>query len=373
MNANIAAVRRLGQSLWYDNLHRGMLVDGTFQKLLDEGIVGVTSNPAIFAAAMGKGTAYDAALRQLLHDHHDPKELYEHLAVEDIRRVADMLRPIHEATHGVDGYVSLEVNPHLAFDTKATTDEGLRLRNWVDRPNLMIKVPGTPAGLPAITALTAQGVNVNVTLLFAVDRYRQVAEAFMTGLEQRGKQDLRQTASVASFFVSRIDTLVDDLLTRDPAKKAKGHSLLGQVAIANAYLAYETYQALIATDRWKRLAAAGARPQRVLWASTSTKNPAYPKTKYVDALLAPETVNTIPTETVEAVTAATNFKPISFLDRWPENLAWAKTTLNTLAEAGVSLQAVTDQLLQEAVKKFSDPFDQLLAGLKQKAATLTKS
>jgi transaldolase/glucose-6-phosphate isomerase len=379
MHPTIAAIHRLGQSLWYDNVHRGLLVSGAFQKLLDQGIVGVTSNPAIFAAAIGKSTDYDAALRQLLREQRDPKALYEHLAVEDIRRVADMLRPQFESSQGVDGYVSLEVSPHLAHDTPATIEEGLRLRNWVDRPNLMIKVPATPAGLPAITALTAQGVNVNVTLLFAVARYRQVAEAYITGLEQR-KGGSRAPASVASFFVSRIDTLVDDLITKpgglmekaDAATKQKLNTIVGQIAVANAYLAYEQYLQLVGTDRWKRLATNGARPQRLLWASTSTKNPAYPKTKYVEALIAPNTVNTIPPETVDAVMAST-MTPTSFLDRWDANLAWAKTTLKSLAEAGISLNAVTDQLLQEAVKKFADPFDQLLASLKQKVQTLTAS
>jgi transaldolase len=377
MQPTIAAIRKLGQSLWYDNVHRGLLDSGAFQKLVDQGISGVTSNPAIFAAAMGKGSDYDTSLRELLKSNRDPKSLYEHLAVEDIRRVADMLRREYEATEGGDGYVSLEVSPHLAHDTKATIEEALRLRNWVDRPNLMIKVPGTPAGLPAITTLLAQGINVNITLLFSVARYRQVAEAYLAGLEQR-ERDIRNVASVASFFVSRIDTLVDDLITKpggllkvadDKNTTRKCQQVVGQVAVSIAYLAYETYLEVIASERWNRLASQGARPQRVLWASTSTKNPEYPKIKYVEALIAPDTVNTIPPETVEAV-MATTFTPKSFLERWPDNLGWAKGILKTLAEVGISLDAVTDQLLLEAVKKFADPFDQLLGTLKQKVHSL---
>jgi transaldolase len=282
-----------------------------------------------------------------------------------------LFRATYESTQGLDGYVSLEVSPHLAHDTEATIAEAVRLRGAVDRPNAMIKIPATPAGLPAITAVIGQGINVNVTLLFAVSSFEKVAQAYMAGLERRlsAGHSIKNIASVASFFVSRIDTLVDELLTK-PGVPDEGRSLLGQLAVANAYIAWEKYLQLQGSPGWKKLAEFGARPQRLLWASTSTKNPAYPKTKYVDSLLAANTVNTIPPETVRAIMEAPVQKLEPFTARWDQNLAWARKTLSALAQTGISLDAVTEQLLQEAVKKFADPFDQLLRTLEEKAKAL---
>jgi transaldolase len=403
MTTPLHAIGQLGQSLWYDNMRRGLLTGGGFAQLIRDGIVGCTSNPAIFAQAIGKSSDYDDAIKRLAaRGIREPKQLYEHLAIEDIQRAADLFRPVFESSQGVDGFVSLEVSPHLAHDTQGTIAEAVRLRHAVDRPNVMIKVPATPAGFAAITALITQGVNINVTLLFAVDAYEQVAHAYMAGLEERhaSGREVKSVASVASFFVSRIDTLVDEMISRpgglldppfpplprggDPPlpprirggvrggeeQKDRLRALLGQVAVANAYIAYSKYLELEASPRWEKLALSGARPQRLLWGSTSTKNPAYPKTKYVDALIAADTVNTIPPETVQAILespADKKWEP--FTIRWQQNLAWARSILQKLDLAGISLKSVTDQLLREAVKKFADPFDQLLAALQAKLGT----
>lgn len=370
MPTNLNAIGRLGQSLWYDNMRRGLIDSGAFKQLIAEGIVGVTSNPAIFAAAIGQSTDYDKSIVTALQKGiREPKALYEYLALDDIRRAADVFSRVNEKTRAVDGYISLEVSPHLANDTAGTVAEAIRLHAAVDRTNVMIKVPATPAGLPAITELISRGINVNVTLLFSVTAYEQVALAYMSGLERRqaAGQKVVPIASVASFFVSRIDTLVDELLS----KSNHGSALLGQIAIANAYEAYAKFLELEASPRWQRLLNAGAQPQRLLWASTSTKNPSFPKTKYVDALIAPKTVNTIPPDTVQALLDAPMQEHVSFTADWETKLHTARTQLTKLAEAGVSLTKVTEQLLTEAIKKFSDPFDQLLATLEQKASTLT--
>jgi transaldolase len=366
---NLHAIHQQGQSLWYDNMKRNLITSGGFAKLIQDGIVGVTSNPAIFAAAIGTGTDYDAAITALVKQgKNDPKDLYEHLAIDDIRQTTDLFRSVYETSSFVDGYISLEVSPHLAHDTAGTIAEAVRLHATVDRPNLMIKVPATAAGLPAITELISRGISVNVTLLFAVEAYEKVALAYMAGLEKRlaAKQPLSNIASVASFFVSRIDSLVDELLT----KANKAPELQGTIAIANAYEAYAKFLELEASPRWAKLKAAGAQPQRLLWASTSTKNPSYPKTKYVDALVAQQTVNTIPPETVNALLEGVTSPRTSFTDDWSNTLTTARKQLKSLADAGISLQQVTEQLLNEAIKKFADPFDQLLGTLKTKAEKL---
>ncbi len=369
---SLQIIHEMGQSLWYDNMKRGLIDSGGFAKLISDGIVGVTSNPAIFAAAIGQSTDYDQAIAAALNQGiREPKALYETLAIDDIRRVADLFRPVFDRTKGGDGFVSLEVSPHLAHDTPGSISEAVRLHAAVERPNLMIKVPATPAGLPVITDLIARGISVNVTLLFSVDAYVNVTNAFMDGLEHRQTAGLpiNNIASVASFFVSRIDTLVDDLLSKSAHSAATG--LKGEIAVANAYDAYAKYLAIVDSPRWKLLAKTGARPQRLLWASTSTKNPAYPKTKYVDALVAPNTVNTIPPETVQALLDTPNAKRVAFTTEWSRNFDRARGQLVKLNATGVSLKQATDQLLTEAVKKFADPFDQLLNSLKQKAATLS--
>ncbi|MFO0816216.1 MAG: transaldolase [Gemmatales bacterium] len=366
MTTTLHAIYQTGQSLWYDNMKRSLLTGGGFKKLIEDGIVGVTSNPAIFAAAIGQGNDYDAAIAAAVQKGiREPKALYEQLAIDDIRQATDLFRAVYDKTNAIDGYVSLEVSPHLAHDTVGTIAEAVRLHAAVDRPNLMIKVPATPAGLPAITELLSRGISVNVTLLFAVEAYEKVALAHMAGLEKRlaAGQSLKNIASVASFFVSRIDTLVDELLKKtDQAAK-----LSGKIAVANAYEAYARFLELEAGPRWQKLAQAGAQPQRLLWASTSTKNPAYPKTKYVDALVAPRTVNTIPPDTVEALLQAKDTKPVSFTANWKQHLSEARQQLADLAATGIKLTDVTEQLLAEAVKKFADPFDQLLGSLAKKA------
>jgi len=350
---------RLGQSMWYDNVNRAVMDSGEFQALIDAGILGVTSNPTIFEKAIAGGSAYDAELQTLVGAGCTVNEIYEALTQTDIRRVADLLRPIYEQTHGVDGYVSLEVSPTLAHDTQGTIAEARRLFAAVDRPNLMIKVPSTPAGLPAVERLIADGLNINITLIFAVETYEAVAEAYLRGLEARldAGQDIRHIASVASFFVSRVDTLVDKLLEGRP----NGASLQGKIAIANSKIAYDRFRQLFSGPRWERLAAHGARVQRPLWASTSTKNPHYPDTIYVDALIGPDTINTAPPATVQA-----------FLDHGTvavtitAGLDEARAQIAALADMGIDLGAVTAQLQVEGVDAFVKSFESLMQSIAAK-------
>ena len=299
----------LGQAIWLDFVERKFLADGGLQKLVDEdGVTGVTSNPSIFEKAMGHGDAYDDELAEYDRDHMDAPaiERYESLAISDIRAAADILRPVYDRLDGKDGYVSLEVSPYLADDTDATIAEAQKLWAAVDRPNVMIKIPGTAAGIPAISATIAAGINVNVTLLFAIEGYKNVAHAYATGLEERLRQGqpIDRIASVASFFVSRIDSKIDDkidaLVKEGGVGGDEAKALKGKVAIANAKLAYAWWQEFSAGARWQALAAKGAQPQRLLWASTGTKNPDYPPTLYLDTLIGPETVNTVPPKTLDA-------------------------------------------------------------------------
>ena len=366
---------RLGQSVWLDFIRRRMLEDGELARLVaEDGVRGVTSNPAIFEKAIASGDEYTAQIREVAPGvGGDPRRIFEALAVEDVRRAADLLAGVYEATGGADGFVSLEVAPALARDAAATIAEARRLWAAVGRPNLMIKVPGTPECVPAVEELLAGGINVNITLLFARSAYAAVAEAYLAALERRrGRgEPLAGIASVASFFVSRIDTLVDKKLDQraraaDPAAdRDLATALRGRVAIANARLAYVHYRELVGSERWRRLAAAGARPQRLLWASTSTKDPAYRDTLYVEELIGPDTVDTIPPETLEAfrdhgVAAETL---TSGVDQAARDLA-------ALAALGVSLDAATDDLLEEGIRKFVEPFDQLLAVVSARAREL---
>jgi transaldolase len=298
-----------GQSYWLDDLTRDMLDDGALaRRVAEEGLRGVTANPAIFHKAISGRDAYDADVRRAAHAGRTAKEIYEALAVSEVRRACDVLRPVYDASDNADGFVSLEVSPHLARNTAASVDEARRLWSAVDRPNLMIKIPGTIEGLPAIETLLVEGVNVNITLLFAVDRYEAVAEAYMRALERRleAGRPIADVASVASFFLSRIDTLVDQLLAHrttpdgDSAYEPHPKTLQGRIAIANAKVAYRILGKRLASDRWRALAAQGARPQRLLWASTSTKNPAYGDLMYVAPLIGPHTVNTMPERTIAA-------------------------------------------------------------------------
>ncbi len=293
-----------GQAVWLDFVSREFLAKGELQKLIErDGLTGVTSNPSIFEKAMGHGSDYDASLKAFLERADaEPVDVYEHLAIEDIQQAADILRPVYDRLEGCDGYVSLEVSPYLALDTRATLDEARRLWQAVNRPNLMVKVPGTPEGAVAIRKLIEEGINVNVTLLFDRNAYMAVAEAYIAGLEARLHQgkDISRLASVASFFISRVDGVLDKLIDERKGNDGELTELRGKVAIANAKLAYQDYLRLIQSPRWKVLAAKGAHPQRLLWASTGSKDPAYPDTLYVDQLIGPDTVNTMPPKTMDA-------------------------------------------------------------------------
>ncbi len=344
-----------GQSLWYDNIHRALLRNGELEAMIARGdIYGVTSNPSIFRAAIVDSDAYTADIVHLAAEGLSAEQIYEYLAVEDIRAACDLFRPLYERTRGGDGYVSLEVSPYLAHDTEATLAEAKRLWALVDRPNLMIKIPGTLEGLHAITEVIAEGINVNVTLLFSVRRYRQVMDAYMRGLEKRREAGLPldTVASVASFFVSRVDTLVDRQLAE---KGDRGVALQGKIAVANTKMAYQAFKQVFTTDRWQSLADAGARIQRPLWASTSTKNPAYSDVKYVEELIGPHTVNTVPPHTLDA-----------FRDHGcvaltlEEGLDEAKQALADLEALGILMNEVTRQLEEEGVQKFADAFTALL-------------
>jgi transaldolase / glucose-6-phosphate isomerase len=345
-----------GQSVWYDYLRRSLITSGELERLITEdGLRGMTSNPSIFEKAISGSSDYDEQLAELrAAGGGEPKRLFERLALRDITDAAGAFRPVFDETRGRDGFVSIEVSPTLAHDTEGTIAEAERLWRALDLPNVMIKVPATPAGIPAIRTLTARGVNVNVTLLFGVPVYEQVAEAYIAGLESRAeeKSDVAQIASVASFFVSRIDTLADALLQQ---RDEVGRELEGKIAIANAKVAYERYKEIFAGERWEALASKGTRTQRLLWASTSTKNPAYPDVYYVEALIGPDTIDTVPPATFEAF--RDHGKPGPTLG---EGIDEAHETLLDLAELGISLDEITDRVLEEGVELFSDSFAKLL-------------
>lgn len=357
-------LRRLnaaGQSPWYDNIHRSMLEGGGLARLIrDDDLRGVTSNPAIFEKAITGTDEYDAAIRQALATRSNltARELFFALALDDIRAAADVLLPVHRDTDGVDGFVSMEVSPDLAHDTEATIREAHELAASLDRPNVMIKVPATRAGIPAIEELIADGIHVNVTLLFAVERYAEVAEAYLRGLERRldHGQPIGRIASVASFFVSRVDTALDPLLA------AQDPGLAGTLAIANARLARARFHTLFGGERFARLAAAGARAQRLLWASTGTKNPAYSDVLYVETLIGPDTVNTMPPATWAAFRDHGRVGPT--LDG---GLEAAEAAVARLAGLGIDLARVTERLEQEGVASFLHSFETLLAALDTKA------
>jgi glucose-6-phosphate isomerase len=362
----VRTVAALGQSIWYDNLRRSMLTSGDLAEMIQrDGLRGLTSNPSIFEKAISSGDDYDAAIRTLLSRHPglDDVAVYEHLAVADIQGACDAFADVYRCTGGLDGYVSLEVSPRLAHDTAGTVAEAKRLWTQVARPNVMIKVPGTPAGVPAVRQLIAAGISVNTTLLFSVDAYLAAAEAYLVGLEEHRAAggDPRWVAGVASFFLSRIDSSIDKQL-------GAGHALAGKAAVANAKVAYGRYQELIAGPRWRALAAAGARPQRLLWASTGTKNPAYGKLLYVASLIGADTVNTVPTETYQTLCAHTG--PLSAT--LGDDLEGSRAALAALAPAGVSLEAVTTKLLDDGVTAFAASFDTLLAAIAAKRAAVMK-
>ncbi len=366
----LKALARFGQSVWLDYIRRNLLTTGELGRLIaEDGLRGMTSNPAIFEKAIAGSTDYAQALEELAKQKDlDAKAIFERLAIRDIQDAADILRPVYLQTKRRDGYVSLEVSPYLAHKTRETIDEARRLWNTVARENIMIKVPGTPEGLPAIRELIGSGINVNVTLLFAQEVYEKVAEAFIAGLEDFAKRDgdVSRVASVASFFVSRIDALVDSKLAeliKNPPPGIDGaflSGLQGKVAIANAKLAYRLYKEIFDGPRWQSLAQRGATTQRLLWASTSTKNPAYSDILYVEELIGPDTVNTIPPATFDAF--RDHGKPRASLE---ENVDQARQTMSDLARAGISMKAVTDQLTEDGVKLFAEAFDKLLAAVEK--------
>ncbi|MDQ3831430.1 MAG: transaldolase [Candidatus Tectomicrobia bacterium] len=368
----LLALQTYGQSVWLDYLQRHLITSGELQRLIeDDGLRGITSNPAIFEKAISGSTDYAAALKALSGGKLDAVGLYEQLAIHDIQDAADILRPVYEDTRRGDGYVSLEVSPHLAHDTEGTIREARRLWRTLERPNVLIKVPAAPAGLPAIEQLLSEGINVNVTLLFAQEVYERVAEAYIAGLERRAAQggDVSQVASVASFFISRIDTAVDaQVMARLKAAKTAQErtllrSLLGQVAIANGKLTYQRYKAIFQGARWEALAAKGARTQRVLWASTSTKNPNYRDVMYVEELIGPDTVNTMPPATLEAFRDHGRVRA-----SLEEDLEGARDTMEVLAQMNISMREVTEKLLEEGVRLFAEPFDKLLDALAHRGA-----
>ena len=358
----------LGQSVWIDQITRVWLRDGTLRRLMEEdAVVGVTSNPTIFQKAISAGETYDEQLRGLLEQQDDPKEVFYHLAVQDIQDACDTLRPVWDEGGGKDGYVSMEVDPNLAYDQDATIEEALRLHEWIDRPNLFVKIPATQEGLGAIEECIARGRSINVTLIFSLERHREVAEAYIRGVERlvAGGRDATGVASVASFFVSRVDTEADRRL-EEIGGRALG--LRGQLAIANAKLAYQAWQELFSGDRWEALEARGATSQRCLWASTSTKNPEYRDVLYVEELIGPETVNTMPLETVEAFQDHGHVRPTL-----EEDVDEARELLDKLAGAGVDYADVTDTLEREGVEKFADSFRELLEGVEAKRGELVRT
>lgn len=366
-------LERYGQSIWYDSLRRGLITSGELARLVvEDGLKGLTTNPAIYEKAIGTSRDYDAELAALLpRAELDEKAIYEQLAIHDIQAAADLLRPVHDATRGGDGFVSLEVAPEAARNPAATLDEARRLWRALDRRNVMIKVPGTPEAVPAIRQLLSEGVNVNVTLLFSRRAWAEVAEAHLAALEARADrgEPVADVASVASFFVSRIDTLADALL--DELRRSAGggaageraEALKGRVAIANAKLAYQDWRALVAGPRWARLAALGARPQRLLWASTSTKDPRYRDVRYVEALIGPDTVDTVPPATFDAFRDHGRVRPTL-----EEDVEGARRTMAELGDLGISIDAITDRLLDEGVRLFAEPFTKLLARLEDRRA-----
>jgi len=358
-----------GQSPWLDYLKRSLIRNGELQALIDrDGLKGLTSNPSIFEKAIAESDDYAGAMAQYLKGaDHGASDIYEHLAIADIQAAADILRPVYDQTQRRDGYVSLECSPYLANDTKATIGEATRLWAAVNRPNLMVKVPATPAGIPAVRELIGRGLNINITLLFAVSVYEDVVEAYISGLENltRAGGDVSKVASVASFFVSRIDTAADKRLDK-LSDKGLADRLRGKVAIANAKLAYVRYQALFSGQRWQKLAAAGAKTQRLLWASTSTKNPNYKDTLYVEALVGRDTVNTIPPATMDAFRDHGKVSP----DAIEQDVEGARAMLADLERGGISLQAITEELTVEGVQQFADAFDKLFGTIAQRRRSL---
>ena len=358
----IHELTEIGQAIWLDYIRRSFITSGGLQDLIDKGVRGVTSNPAIFEKAIAHSDDYDDQMKDLVSNGVDDEAIYEALAVKDIEMATDAFRQVYDDTDGADGYVSLEVSPRLAYDTQGTVAEAYRYFQELERPNLMIKVPATKEGIPAVEELISQGINVNITLMFSMAHYEAVAQAYINGLEKLAANggDVSKIGSVASFFVSRVDAKVDPMLENSDAPE-----LQGNIAIANSKAVYQRFKEIFSGDRWQKLADKGARVQRPLWASTSTKNPEYPDTLYVDTLIGPETVNTVPPDTLDA-----------FLDHGTvactveDNLDTVHAQLKRLDEVGIDLNQVTEDLQSEGVDKFITPFDSLLQTIANKRESL---
>jgi transaldolase len=376
---HLLAIKDYGQSIWMDHLNRNIIQSGELKQMIEtQGLRGLTSNPSIFEAAIANNEIYDADIEAGIKARKSVREIYESLIFDDIRNACDLFSNIYQESGGLDGYVSIEVSPHLARDTQGTIEEALRFYREIDRENVMIKIPGTPEGFPAVERVISEGINVNITLLFSVDSYVNAAWAYIRGLEKRmaAQQPIDKIASVASFFLSRIDTKIDrridekikEIGTEGIGQEARLSTIKGKIAIANAKLAYRKYQEIIADDRWKKLAEKGANVQRLLWASTSTKNPAYSEVMYVDELIGKDTVNTLPIATIEACAEHCNPQH----DRIETNVAEAYQLIESLKEPdiNINLDRIMDELLQEGIDKFVQPFDSLMQSLENKIKQL---
>ena len=377
MNPRVAALLEQGQSIWQDDIARSMLTGGSLASMIkDVGIRGVTSNPTIFEKAIAGGSDYDEQIAGLIKDGKSASDIFVAVSVEDIRNACDLFRPLYDVSEGADGFVSIEVAPGLARDASGTREQVRKLWDAVDRPNLMVKIPGTVEGAPIVEEMLSEGKNINITLLFSIEAYERVANAYIAALETRHAAGLPvdKIASVASFFVSRVDTAVDKLIDEkladadDAAVRTRLEALKGKAAVANAKLAYDLFKDLFHSDRFETLRAVGARPQRPLWASTGTKNPAYPDTLYVDTLIGPHTVNTMPGKTIQA-----------FLDHGEvrrtvdENVEAAAQVMRDLEAVGIEFKNVTDQLENDGINLFIKSYDQLLAGVEEKRAALAEA
>jgi transaldolase len=362
VNERLRRMQELGQAPWMDELSREDIKNGGLQRMIEDGIVGVTSNPAIFQKAIAGSDLYDGQLQELARNEDDPKEMFWGIAQTDIRDACDIFMPVYERTGGEDGRVSLEVQPDIAYDSDATIEEAARLHELIDRPNLFVKIPATLQGLVAIEEMISRGKSINVTLIFSLERYREVIRAYIRGIKRlvEGGGDPSGVRSVASFFVSRIDSEADSKL-----EELGADDLMGELAIANAKLAYQIYKEVFGGSRWQSLAEKDAHRQRLLWASTSTKNPDYPDTIYVDNLLGPETVNTMPKKTIEAVMDHAEIRPTL-----EEGVEEAEEVLKRLREAGLDYEDVTDTLEQQGIQKFADPFNEMLEEIKNKGRQL---
>ena len=368
-NPIITRIHELGQSIWLDNLSRKIITSGELEKQITEvGIRGLTSNPAIFQKAISDGEVYGEAIEELAGQGLDSKEIYEKLAVSDIQGATDLFRPIYDTSGGEDGCVSLEVQPSLVYDADGTVEEGRRLWKSVSRPNVMIKVPGTREGIPAITQLLSEGININVTLLFSVERYQDITDAYLTGLEQCLEKggSIQHIVSVASFFLSRIDVMADpllqDIIDNQPEHADQAKLALGQVALANAKKAYQVFEEVFSSERFKKLAQQGARKQRLLWASTGNKNPDYEELRYVYPLIGPDTVNTLPQDTLDALKKQEASKAEATIT---EGYDKADQVLAALKDLGMDIEEITGKLEKDGVDKFEKPFDKLIATVEE--------